>query len=94
MRTARIIAQRHRATRYRALSPGPNTQPPPPQLRDEPSALVLKARLTLPLGIRMTHEERYPRDNSSHTSLVRRDVSAGRSITRMYYTADDDVLLM
>ncbi|GLI63043.1 hypothetical protein VaNZ11_005905, partial [Volvox africanus] len=63
-------------------------------LRETDTQIIVKARLTLPLGLKHTHEERYNKDNSTYTLMIRRDVRPGRSITRMFYTADGDVLLV
>ncbi|KAG2500209.1 hypothetical protein HYH03_001787 [Edaphochlamys debaryana] len=63
-------------------------------LRESDTNLVVKARVSLPLGLKVTHVETYPKDNSSHTSLMRRDVRPGRSHTHMYYTEAGEVLLV
>eukprot|EP00198_Chlamydomonas_reinhardtii_P006962 XP_001696298.1 predicted protein [Chlamydomonas reinhardtii] len=55
-------------------------------LREDAAVLIVKARINLGLGMRMTHEERYPKDGSTHTTHMRRDVRPGRSVTRMYFT--------
>ncbi|KXZ48210.1 hypothetical protein GPECTOR_29g116 [Gonium pectorale] len=63
-------------------------------LEEDDKTLVVKARVKLPLGMTHDHEERYPKDNSTHTVLIRRDVTPGRSITRMYWMEDGSALLV
>ena len=64
------------------------------QIREDGQQLQVKARVRIPPGIPHTHVETYPKDSSSHTSFMRRDVRPGRSFTRIYFTAAGEVVLV
>ena len=80
------------------LPPARGRRPPVPPTCACAAARVCPPQLCPPLvpvpPPALTPQERYPKDGSTHTTHMRRDVRPGRSVTRMYFTDRGQVLLV